>query len=137
MTYRSFLFAVVLMTALTPIARAADDARASFFEHHCVECHDADARKGDLDLTSLPRDYANPEAFARWVKVYDRVRDGTMPPKKKPRPTDLEMQPVLAALSNDLTAAALARRQGGGRATDRRLDREEYQNTLRDLLALP
>ena len=58
----------------------------SFFTKHCVECHDADTKKGNLDLTALRPDFADAENFARWVKLHDRVQSGEMPPAKKPRP---------------------------------------------------
>ena len=43
----------------------------AFLEQHCTKCHDADTQKGNLDLAALKPDYANPESFARWVKVHD------------------------------------------------------------------
>src|SRR5689334_23221338 len=57
-----------------------------FFENYCIECHDAKSKAGGLDLSALKPDFANADAFARWVKIYDRVSTGEMPPKKKERP---------------------------------------------------
>jgi hypothetical protein len=51
----------------------------SFFEEHCLECHDGETKKGVLDLTSLKLDVAG---FETLVKVHDRVRSGEMSPKK-------------------------------------------------------
>jgi hypothetical protein len=115
----------------------AGDARESYFEQHCTECHDADSHKGDFDLTSLRADYRSRENFGRWVKIYDRIHDGSMPPKKEPRPPAAETNQVLDTLGKDLTAAAMDRRGTEGRAVYRRMNRDEYQNTLRDLLDLP
>lgn len=130
-------FRIALLGLVFAAPAHAQDARKAFLSDHCIECHDADTHKGDLDLTALSADVSKADAFSRWVKVYDRVRDGEMPPKKKKRPPEPATNALLADLRKDLTAAALARRGEEGRATDRRLGRDEYQNTLRDLLALP
>ena len=52
-----------------------------FFESHCVECHDETTKKGGLDLGSLSRDPTDAESLRRWVRVFDRVQSGEMPPK--------------------------------------------------------
>lgn len=110
---------------------------ASFIQSHCVECHDADAKKGGLDLTSLEYDLKNPQDFSRWVSVDDKVSAGEMPPKKKSRPAAAELKGFTNYLSSALLSADLGRVANEGRATERRLNRYEYENTLRDLLSLP
>lgn len=107
----------------------------SFLENRCFECHDAETKKGDLDLTALAPDFAQAENFARWVKVHDRIESGDMPPKKKERPTAEELKPALAWMRESLTAAD-AVRHAGERTTARRLTRVEYENTMRDLFDL-
>lgn len=129
---RSLLVAACFLVAAAP--SPADPPRA-FLDAHCVSCHDAESKKGNLDLTALPADFADPKAFARWVKVHDRVKAGEMPPKKKPDPKETDR--FLTDLAADLTRADLARRGPDGRATVRRLTRTEYEYTVQDLLALP
>src|SRR5580704_13592778 len=68
----------------------------------CIECHGSEAKKGNLDLESQPFNSANPENFARWVKIYDRVESGEMPPKKRPRPAESDVRPALAWLKQTL-----------------------------------
>jgi len=75
----------VILLLLSLSTRAAEPPQP-FFQKHCAECHDTQTAKGDLDLTSLKFDPSNPENFARWLKIYDRIDTGEMPPKKKPRP---------------------------------------------------
>jgi mono/diheme cytochrome c family protein len=58
----------------------AEGPGAAFLDQHCISCHDADVKKGGLDLQSLKFD---PNQSA-WIKVFERVRDGEMPPKKSP-----------------------------------------------------
>ena len=108
-----------------------------YLEKHCVECHDAETKKGNLDLTALGSDVSVPETFGRWVKVYDRVLAGEMPPKKKPAPPETETRELLAGLKKSLLGADRARQDAQGRTAVRRLTRGEYENTVRDLFGLP
>src|SRR6266513_2308207 len=108
-----------------------------FTEKNCVECHDTDTKKGGLDLTALKFDPANLTNFSRWVLVHDRVTNGEMPPKKKPRPEAAELEAFTKSLSSSLVSVERARMAKEGRATRRRLNRYEYENALRDLLHAP
>ncbi len=109
----------------------------AFFETHCAECHDAESKKGGLDLLALKREFTNPDTFARWVKVYDRLDSGEMPPKKKPRLPTGDLRAATAWLKESLAAAERSRQGASGRTALRRLTRAEYENTVRDLLDLP
>ncbi|HEV2393571.1 MAG TPA: DUF1592 domain-containing protein [Verrucomicrobiae bacterium] len=112
------------------------DVRA-FVESHCVECHDPDLKKGGLDLSALSFTLNDPATFAKWVKVHDKVSLGEMPPRKKPRPAFAELKGFTNVLASALLAADRQRIAREGRATQRRLNRYEYEDTLRDLLSLP
>ncbi|QOV91115.1 DUF1592 domain-containing protein [Humisphaera borealis] len=123
--------------AASPASAAAPASPAvqSFISAHCVDCHDADSKKGNLDLTALKYDPASPQNMAAWVKVHDRVVAGEMPPKKKPPAA--EQSVFVKSLSASLTAADASRTVQAGRATQRRLNRYEYENAVRDLLGAP
>jgi len=108
-----------------------------FLEANCYACHSTQTKKGDLDLTALKLDLDDPKAFATWVKVHDRVRDGEMPPKGMPRPDTAARDAFLKALAAPMIAADEARVRREGRAAWRRMNRYEYENTLRDLLGAP
>lgn len=121
-----------------PAKPAADPALRAFLDVHCVRCHDSATKKGGLDLETLPADFNNPGAFAKWVRVHDRIRAGEMPPKtQKNRPAPAETEAVLKILSTGLAGAEQARRATEGRAVFRRLNRTEYEYTLRDLFGIP
>jgi len=126
------------LLAIAPALRAAPPASlAPFLEDHCAQCHDAQEKKGGLDLDALafqPDDLKN---FAEWVKVHDRVSDHEMPPKKKKQPAPAETDAFLKALAQPLIAADRKREATEGRSTMRRLNRYEYENTVRDLLGAP
>ncbi|CAN5695470.1 DUF1592 domain-containing protein [soil metagenome] len=117
--------------------KAAPKTTADFFSAHCIDCHDAETKKGDLDLSALNFDLNNLKTFAMWVKVHDRVRDGEMPPKKKPQPEVVEKATFLSDLAAPMITADQVRITAEGRATFRRMNRLEYENTLRDLLHAP
>ncbi len=108
-----------------------------FFSEHCIACHDADAKKGNLDLTSLKPEFGDAETFARWVKVHDRIESGEMPPKKKARPPIKDTAMVVKWLRESLVAAERSRLADSPRTGIRRMTRSEYENTIRDLFDIP
>ena len=128
---------VILLFLLLSLRAGAQQQQQAFFEKHCADCHDADAKKGNLDLTALRADFTNAETFAMWVKVHDRIESGEMPPKKKERPPEAERAAFLAELGGSLVAAEKAKLAGEGRTRIRRLTRGEYENTMRDLFEMP
>jgi hypothetical protein len=99
-----------------------------FFESHCISCHDPASAKGGLDLTTVKSDLTHHETLALWVRIHDRVARGEMPPKKK-LPAAARTG-FLASLSDELTRADAAAKG----TVLRRLNRAQYENTLRDLL---
>jgi len=120
-----------------PALPSATGEPTKFFDAHCYDCHDADEKKGGLDLTALQPDFANAENFSRWVKVFDRVETGDMPPKKKPRPPKEEAAAAMKWLRDSLLTAEGARLKGQVRTGVHRFTRAEYENTVRDLFDLP
>ena len=109
----------------------------AFLETNCFACHNSTTKKGNLDLTALKPEFADAATFAVWVKVHDRVNDGEMPPKAAPQPADAERKAFLKSLAAPLIAADAARIRGEGRSVLRRMNRYEYENTLRNLLGTP
>lgn len=131
---------VALAIGSRPCALSASElpkSKAAFFETHCFGCHDASEKKGNLDLTALKPDFANAEAWARWVKVHDRIESGEMPPKKKARPPARDLASVKKWLRESLVAAEQKRLASEGRTGLRRLTHGEYENTMRDLFDMP
>lgn len=109
------------------------DSLSGFLSEHCYECHDDDVSKGGLNLLDLGTNLYDPETMRRWVLAFDKVESGEMPPEKKPRPGAKEMGQFLAGLEKSIFTTDLKRKE----VVLRRLNRLEYQNTLRDLFALP
>ncbi len=116
----------------TPAVFAAPSAIQPFLDQHCMDCHDGDVKKGDLDLSALSTDGADAAALKKWVRIFDRVEAGEMPPPKKKQPAVNEVQDFMAALGADLTAKYNVQKG----TVLRRLNRNEYQNTINDLLGV-
>ncbi len=116
---------------------ALPEAVPAFTDRYCSNCHNDVDKEGGLDLTSLAFNPAEAANFATWVKVYDRVQNGEMPPKEKKRPATGEMGSFLKSVSATLIAAESETLAKNGRATRRRLNRGEYENALRDILNAP
>ena len=74
----AFLAAPVLAAENAP---QIQDGIVLFVDNNCLDCHDAEQKKGGLDLSALALDLRDETTFAQWVKVHDRVRDGEMPPE--------------------------------------------------------
>ncbi len=131
-------FVMPLLLALAGgAAGAAEIDPVAFTDRYCSSCHNDVDKEAGLDLTSLkfdPKDAAN---FQTWVKVHDRIQTGEMPPKEKKRPAANEVAPFLQQLAGSLTSFEQAKAARDGRATERRLNRYEYENALRDLLNAP
>lgn len=135
---RNWNCVVLILIALSyGTVRSAEPFQTAFFQSYCLDCHDADTRKGGLDLSTLGTNFENKRTFDMWVNIFDRVVSGEMPPKKRERPAAEEGLAFLDALKSHLNTADQLRIAQEGRAVTRRLTRSEYENALRDLLSLP
>ena len=67
-----------------------------------MDCHDGEVKKGGLDLSKLSTAGTDAAALKQWVRVFDRVAAGEMPPPKKQQPAQAAVQDFMAALGTDL-----------------------------------
>jgi hypothetical protein len=102
---------------------------------YCADCHDAEAKKGGLNLDSILAEKIAAHSDT-WEKVVRQLAARQMPPIGKKRPDDAGYDRLVAALTSELDRQAAAHPQPGRTDTLRRLNRTEYQNAVRDLLAL-
>src|SRR5512134_1202387 len=102
---------------------------------YCVTCHNSKLRSGGLvlDPAAAMKPEGHPET---WEKVIRKLRGRYMPPAGAPRPDERTYNAVVASLETALDRAAEAKANPGRTDTFRRLNRTEYQNAVRDLLAL-
>src|SRR5215470_5077924 len=97
-------FALLSVFGASAMAGEQGSALRDFLDRHCFECHDAETKKGDLDLTALKFDLANSTNFSKWVLIHDRVTSGEMPPKKKARPEATDLAAFTKSLSSSLAS---------------------------------
>ncbi len=122
-------------TPATPVTLAmAPEAVKATVDRYCVGCHNTRTKAGDLVLQDIQTDRLSPRAAA-WEKVVRKLRIGSMPPPGNPRPDDATRSALVATLENGLDQEAAAAPDPGLHVVHR-LNRTEYTNAIRDLLAV-
>lgn len=114
------------------VADAAEPLQQAYLQQHCIACHAGDAPESGLDLTTLSTHLEDAEVHRRWVDLYDRVAAGTMPPASETAPEADETRRFLESLGGELSRAETAHRE----VLLRRLNRDEYIHTVRDLFGI-
>ena len=129
----SVVFLLIVAGSVAQRAPAAEwQSVETLVAGHCVGCHAGKDAANGLDLETLGRDLSRPEYLAKWEQVYDRVERGEMPPADvAPLPAGPRSE-FLGDLAEALTHASGERAE----VALRRLNRFEYENTLRDLLGI-
>ena len=115
-----------------------------FFANHCYECHNEERRTANLDLGMFDTAASLTQDRAKLKRILERLSAGEMPPAQMPRPKPEELGPVIEWLAHQLggTEARNDKNEpqqvetSAGRVTVRRLNRIEYDNTVRDLLGV-
>src|SRR3982074_2865080 len=107
----------------------------ALLNRYCPGCHNPRVKSGNfvLDGLDVSRVGDNPDA---WEKVVRKLRGGVMPPPKQPRPDETAYAKLLSTLQERLDQAAAAQANPGRTETVHRLNRLEYENAVRDLLAV-
>ncbi len=126
---------VFLLTFAIPTSVRAEDLKDArgVITRQCLSCHGADAEKGVLRLDQLPSDLTKDAVYRQWLRAFDRVESGEMPPKEFGKLPEADRKLFLASLKQPLIQAESARAV----PSVRRMNRVEYETTLRDLLGLP
>ena len=98
-----------------------------------MDCHDADTEKGEVNLEDLSFEITDLPTADLWQQVLMSINAGEMPPEKKKQPSNEEKAEFLDELSETMVLARKALSDSGGKITMRRLNRREYQNTIKEL----
>lgn len=107
-----------------------------FLADTCLDCHDGATQKGKLDLEALLESDSLSAHREKWESVYAKLRHGEMPPKDEPRPDPAQVRAVTQWLFAEFDRQDKAAPIPVGRVAPRRLNRSEYNNTVRDLLGV-
>ncbi len=142
---RRLVFALTILGLCAPAAHAAarqaaapaaagPSSQRALVDKYCVTCHNKRTHQAGLELDSADVDHlsTNPEL---WERVVRKLRAGAMPPQGVARPDDTTMGGFVSWMEGSLDKAA-AVTPDPGRPAVHRLNRTEYTNAIRDLLAL-
>ncbi len=117
------------------ICRAEPAGLPALIQESCLDCHDDSTRNGKLSLESLDPSVSDANA-ATWLRCLEQVERGFMPPADKPQPTAEEREAAILDLESRLVQHHSKKPRQDHQTILRRLNRDEYRNTIRDLLQL-
>ena len=128
-----------LVLAVPGISTAAPNFEADvqpYFKAHCIQCHGTEKQEADFRIDKLSRNVGQ-ENTPQWAEVMERISSGEMPPKEsKQLPTAGESAAVVEWLAGRIKEGEAARMAKRGRVSYNRLTRDEYVNTMRDLIGV-
>ncbi|MFT5466810.1 MAG: hypothetical protein ACI8UO_001910 [Verrucomicrobiales bacterium] len=125
------ILSAILATSV--FAKPIDEPIQQLLSQYCLDCHDAESQKGDLDLERFTSIAEIAKDSAVWEHVLQQIEDGEMPPKKKPQFTAEEREQFKAWVQQTLNSIALANAGDPGPVVLRRLSNMEFTYTIRDL----
>ena len=135
----SVLFLAALVSGLTqgadPSGTISAERSRRLLDQHCIHCHSGEQATAGLrlDVAQVARVEEN---SALWEAVVHKLRTGIMPPAGMPQPSAADREALLGWLESSLDKAAASQPNPGRTQSLRRLNRTEYRNSIRDLLAL-
>ena len=126
---------VLLLLSLSALS-VEDKVYRSFFEAHCNDCHNEKKQKGKVRLDNLALEINTVQQADHWQQILDAVQSGEMPPEEEPVPPAKAKLEFLDLLSAKLVEARSTLSDSGGQVIMRRLNRNEYANTLEAILGV-
>jgi len=149
----SFIFAPILvLLGIVSSVHSFDEAASGdpydfkfqkevlpFLAKNCFSCHGNGESKADLTLDKYKDDLSLIKDRKVWDNVVNMLEKHEMPPKENPQPSTDEMERVVNAINailSNLDCGKLGSVPNAGRVTIRRLNRTEYNNTIRDLVGI-
>ena len=131
-TFWALLLSALAATALAATLPAPVKAAVG---RYCLDCHDGDVTKGNLDLGKILSDDLQTHSV-EWERVVRKLAARQMPPTGKDRPAEKEFEHLVATLGSSLDQLAAKKPNPGRTDPFHRLNRTEYRNAIRDLLDL-
>ena len=120
------------MTSLPAIAQESHENGNSIhglLGKYCSECHNSKQTEGDFDLAQINAQEIDQELVSRWEQIAEALDDDYMPPEDSPQPTAAEKKRIREWIKFNVTTKEPVQ-------TLRRMNRVEYENTIRDLFRL-
>lgn len=130
---RDMVWLLVLVAAASAYAQSFADSQR-FLQQYCEKCHSDAAHAGGFRLSRVATESSLLSDAAKWLSLTNRVKNGEMPPKGSPVPPIEERERFEEYVHNAVRAQACAQGIVPGKSLIRRLNRDEYAATVRDLL---
>ncbi|NND96007.1 MAG: DUF1587 domain-containing protein, partial [Pirellulaceae bacterium] len=115
---------------------APPEAGVDFLKSNCLDCHDGKAAEAEFDLRKIGSDLSQPNVMAHWIKAFDRVQAGEMPPEDAGEVDEQEKREFLGVSGKWIRDYQLDEQAELGRVRARRLTNVQLERTLQDLLAV-
>lgn len=123
--------------AAKPAASPAPTAAiTTLLTQHCLKCHSGADAEGEVRLDELAASKNDETQHALWQRVLAQLKASTMPPADEPQPSKQARDAATTWITQQLAAASARQREAAGRTVLRRLNRIEYEHTIRDLLGI-
>jgi hypothetical protein len=145
----SFAAVVSLTPAVTmvagPSAAVAEEPKTldqfqkqvrPLLERYCVECHQTESSEAGIVWDKYENQAAAVQDGRTWLRVRDALQGRIMPPSDESQPSLEELDRIIAWIETDFLAAQCGKQISSAPVVIRRLNRQEYNNTIRDLLGL-
>jgi hypothetical protein len=130
------LFVLLMLAALAPAQEPFSKGGVAFLQKHCTSCHGKEKQKADLTLHQYLDDKSLLKNRKKWKQILEAVQHAEMPPDDEPQPTDAERRLFLESARAVFAHYDRTAKPDPGRVTLRRLNRAEYNNTIRDLIGV-
>ena len=120
-----------LLPSLGNSAESLPASANEFLARNCVACHTGEQAQAGIQLSSSETDWSSREAVAKWERVFGALSTAKMPPATASQPSAQERAHMVEWLKGRLLAHS-----GVGGGVPRRLNRAEYENSIRDLFGI-
>ncbi len=128
-------YLLFIALALSVADVQAEDVQA-FLNEYCIRCHGADKQKADRRFDQIGSDLTNLDTAEHYQEILDQLNLAEMPPDDEKQPAPEDLAAMVKHLTATLATAREAAEDNQGKVVMRRLNRNEYRNTVRDLFSL-
>jgi hypothetical protein len=134
---KAFLFLILAGTALAAtVPTQFDNLVKPILQKNCIACHNESVASGGLEIQHFTVPASLSDNREGWEIILKKLRSGTMPPKGAPRPPQPQIDALIQYIQSEFEKVDRSAKPDPGHVVARRLNRAEYSNTIRDLLAV-
>ncbi|MBL8212147.1 MAG: DUF1592 domain-containing protein [Bryobacterales bacterium] len=129
-------FTLAVCLAQTPAPPSFEKTVQPMLAKSCAPCHNDSVASGGVNVGAFSHAASLTEKREEWERLLAKVKSGEMPPKGTPRPDPSQVKSLLDYIHGEFEKADRNVKADPGRVTAKRLNRNEYSNTIRDLLGV-